>query len=1568
MELIIMHQVENLIAIKSIRKDIKAMRIKMLPPILLTFAMFVLVLFASISNAENITGVVTSDSDGSHIANVMIRIYNYSTGARSAITKSDGSYTLTRLSAGDYKVQADSVGEYFGEFYDNTYDINAAARVSVITAATTTGINFSLAKGGKITGIVTADSNGSPIAGAMIQAYDYSTGDYEGTATTQSDGSYTITGLKAGNYKVQAYSIGEYFGEFYDNTCNTNTTTPVSVAWDNTTSGINFSLAKGGKITGFVTSDSGGSPIPGVTIWANASSNGHYAGGAITQSDGSYTISGMQAGEYKVEAFSDINYFGEYYSNAKDFDSAASVSVSLDQITSGINFSLAKGGVVAGKVTDSSDGLPISGAYIYINETTSGWNRSVQSQSDGTYTITGLPAGEYVLNINTDGDHLTQYYNNVTNVDEATHVTVKLGETVSGIDFKLVQGGRISGIVTSDSDGAPLQNAWVSAREVNGDLGWGASTQLDGSYTISGLPAGNYTTRIEGYQDHQGEYYNDTTSADSATPVSVSLGETTNAINFGLARLGHISGKVITDTNGSPIEGVTVSTKPVVGDGSYSTMSQPGGNFTITDLPPGNYYVQAYYSFLGNTATEYYNHSNDSNSSVPVSVTLNVTTSGIDFSLPLLWGQISGVVTSDADGSPIEGLEVWASSTSGGTGGTATTQQDGSYTIKGLTTGNYLLGIPLCYNNYLGEYYNNTSDYSAASPVSVTQGVTTSTINFGLAEYGKIKGTATSASDGMPVKGLRIIAYLTTSGEGGSAITQEDGSYEITGLTPKDYLVRAESNEDFIGMYYINANDYASATPVAVSFNHTASDIDFELKKYSTISGTVYASDGVTPLPNIDVYADSKPYEGMMLGAARTNDAGQYTIKRLTEGDVYLRVNLVQPYASDIALNLLNEWYNNAHRYTDAIPLSVGASVNIENINFQLDKAASISGKVFMSDGTTPIANVVVEVYSEPYIKDLWSYLAYAVTDASGKYTINGVPEGEVYVFAHGGYSDQIGSVTPYVGEWFDDELNCKKANPVITTNGGAVENINFQLVEDSDDDGMSDSFEMTYFGNLSRGGGFYPQDYDDDGLTDREEYIYGTNPIVKADTDGDGLLDDWEIVYFGNLSRDGKGDLDGDGYNDADEIKQHSDPTLISDIPSMHSPDKPSIQTATTNVALRFNIFSINGIGDPDGDHLISSEWQIGTDAGFSQKNIILDKTLDLGSGSIIDEGNLLLFTMSETIFLPNKSYFIRATVKDSTGLWSSWSDPVSFTTIAADPEDADDNGIDDAYQEEDTSDTNNNGVNDSDEDILVLSNAQGGKKVGVSTDKGSLGSLTSFSTSDVFDADLPGDPMLYGLFSFRIDGLSSGETVNVTFYFPDDIPSDAKWYQYQSVDGTLLDETANIVINGKKVVLTITDGGTGDADGIANGIIIDPSGPAFGEDTNTDDTDDDDSGGGGGGGGGCFIATAAYGSMLEPHVVILREFRDQFLLRYSIGRAFVGFYYKYSPPIAHYIAKHDVIRMFIRWCLFPMILISQVFLWLGNGALIMLYVMMGIFLAGVFLLIFRNQGRRYLSAQKNP
>ena len=90
------------------------------------------------------------------------------------------------------------------------------------------------------------------------------------------------------------------------------------------------------------------------------------------------------------------------------------------------------------------------------------------------------------------------------------------------------------------------------------------------------------------------------------------------------------------------------------------------------------------------------------------------------------------------------------------------------------------------------------------------------------------------------------------------------------------------------------------------------------------------------------------------------------------------------------------------------------------------------------------------------------------------------------------------------------------------------------------------------------------------------------------------------------------------------------------------------------------------------------------------------------------------------------------------------------------------------------------------------------------------------------------------------------------------------------------------------------------------------------------------------GGGGGGCFIATAAFDSYMEPHVNILRKFRDRFLLESSIGKAFINFYYKYSPPIADYIAKHDILRAIVRLSLFPLVGMSWLALHAGPGSVL--------------------------------
>lgn len=75
-----------------------------------------------------------------------------------------------------------------------------------------------------------------------------------------------------------------------------------------------------------------------------------------------------------------------------------------------------------------------------------------------------------------------------------------------------------------------------------------------------------------------------------------------------------------------------------------------------------------------------------------------------------------------------------------------------------------------------------------------------------------------------------------------------------------------------------------------------------------------------------------------------------------------------------------------------------------------------------------------------------------------------------------------------------------------------------------------------------------------------------------------------------------------------------------------------------------------------------------------------------------------------------------------------------------------------------------------------------------------------------------------------------------------------------------------------------------------------------------------------------GCFIATAAFGSYLEPHVEVLRDFRDDYLLTNRIGTVFVRLYYKTSPPIADCISKYEGLRLVVRLLLTPLVYVVRI------------------------------------------
>jgi hypothetical protein len=106
-----------------------------------------------------------------------------------------------------------------------------------------------------------------------------------------------------------------------------------------------------------------------------------------------------------------------------------------------------------------------------------------------------------------------------------------------------------------------------------------------------------------------------------------------------------------------------------------------------------------------------------------------------------------------------------------------------------------------------------------------------------------------------------------------------------------------------------------------------------------------------------------------------------------------------------------------------------------------------------------------------------------------------------------------------------------------------------------------------------------------------------------------------------------------------------------------------------------------------------------------------------------------------------------------------------------------------------------------------------------------------------------------------------------------------------------------------------------------------------------------DDDDGGGGDAKKGCFIATAAYGTPIHPHLDILRDFRDKYLVRSSFGRKLVELYYRYSPSIAHFIARHKVLKIAVRINLLPLIIFSYSIVHFGPLATAIVLVFMLVF-----------------------
>lgn len=167
---------------------------------------------------------------------------------------------------------------------------------------------------------------------------------------------------------------------------------------------------------------------------------------------------------------------------------------------------------------------------------------------------------------------------------------------------------------------------------------------------------------------------------------------------------------------------------------------------------------------------------------------------------------------------------------------------------------------------------------------------------------------------------------------------------------------------------------------------------------------------------------------------------------------------------------------------------------NVPNADITLTNPVfSVSGTATYSGGQTGLVHAIVSV--DPEGTQILSRTIFPIL--SGTFTITNVP---------GGGPFHVRAFMDYNGNGTNENWEACSAwsnNPVAIT--GNVTGISVPLVDlDSDYDGMPDWWEMLYFGDFSRDG---TGDLDDEGLLDGQEHDLGTSPLLQ-DTDGDGQSD----------------------------------------------------------------------------------------------------------------------------------------------------------------------------------------------------------------------------------------------------------------------------------------------------------------------------------------------------------------------------------------------------------------------------------------------------------------------------
>ena len=654
----------------------------------------------------------------------------------------------------------------------------------------------------------------------------------------------------------------------------------------------------------------------------------------------------------------------------------------------------------------------------------------------------------------------------------------------------------LTGRMTRESDGSAIRNERVEVWDASGSFAASDSTDSDGAYLVFGLAAGTYfvSTEVDFYAGVLDELYDDIPCFGGAfdgclptegTPVLLEADEITAGIDFALSDGGSVSGRVRDAVSGLALPGFNVDVYAPSGAFLHSTYSDATGRFLAEGLPPGDVLaLVGSDSFNGDSyPAQLYrglpcSPSCDPTTGSAIPVEDGETTLGIDFLLTPL-GSLEGTLTDALTGAPIDFEDVFVYDSAGSFSYSAFTDSQGRYRAAGLSAGTYFV-LTSTYEGYSDELYDNlpcepSCDPATGTPVAVTDGASTSGIDFALIPFGSLSGTVSDAATGTGLPYGNVRLWDSTGSSAGFTHTDFAGDYRFSSLSPGTYFVTTSErnylDELYDGFPCEDGCDVTAGTPVVVQSGVDSSDIDFGLLPLGAIEGVVTDATTDDPLSSftVQVWDETGGYVASRFGAS----GGGYRIDGLDAGTYFVSIDAQLFVAKRYDDLSCPGGPPSGCDATTGSPVTVTLGASTTGIDFALLPQGSLSGTVRREDGGAPIRNASVQVYDAS-----GGFFGSTYTDGSGSYRIHGMDDGDYFVRA---------ATEAFEGELYEDlpcpALQCDPTtgSPVAVRTAAETSGIDFSLAA-----------KATVAGSVT---------------TSTGEHLYSASLEIY---DTDGILSDW--------------------------------------------------------------------------------------------------------------------------------------------------------------------------------------------------------------------------------------------------------------------------------------------------------------------------------------------------------------------------------------------------------------------------------------------------------------------------